>query len=185
MKKLIVVGIIAAMALAICSTMVALASTSVNITITAQGSEVDISCTQSAWNVGTVHNLGIYYTVDNLTWGTFTNLGSENVDIVAHGYNMKNAGSTYTWTLHNTTPGAATFAMMGSIATVGDTQIHTSDFAFITNLPAVGGANTRTFGLEFKAPTSGTGNDLMEMVGSTGSPSETPRGLIFTASVHI
>jgi hypothetical protein len=171
MKKLVLVAILVALVGVVALPFVVSAATTVNIAITATGSEVSLTCNQTAWAVGIVHLADTIYTSDNLTWGEFTNGGSEAMDIVCHAHDM--TGGAVTWTLHNTTPGAATFAMMGSIASENDTEIHTSDYAFVTDLAASG---TQTFGLVFKAPTSGLGNEAMTM---------TSDNVLFTGSIHV
>jgi len=168
MKKLICLAVVLAIGLVMAIPMLASAATSVNIAITATGSEINGTCNQTAWAVGTVQLSQTKYTSDNLVWGKFTNSGSEHMDVVCHGHDM--TGGTG-WTLHNTTPGAATFAMMGSITTVGDVEIHTSNFAFLSNI-----TTDNTFGLVFKGPTSAVGNSAMTMTDS---------GLLFTFSIHV
>jgi hypothetical protein len=173
MKKLIVVAILVALVGVMAVPLMASGASFVNIAITAQGSEIDISCNQTAWVVGTVHNGETKYTpdADNVTWGYFTNNGSEATDIVCHGHNM--TGGTG-WTMDNTTAGAATFAMQGSVTTVGDTEIHSgADAIFVSDLGITHPTHDNAFGLVFKVPTSGTGNAEMTMT------------IVFTGTAHV
>jgi hypothetical protein len=182
-NKLVVFAILAALVLALCPVMVTMAGTVLNITITAQGSEIDVSCNRTAWNVGTVH------LSDNIntgtSWGLLTNSGSEAVDVTIAGRDMKNAGSTITWTFDNTgVAGVATFGMWAGldgndtpdilILEVGDT---------LEKLVDELATGTQDFDLWFYAPTATLGNDSMEMVGAGGTPADSPRGLVLTGSI--
>lgn len=168
MKKYLAVVILVALVGIMAVPLVASAATSVNIAITATGSEVNISCNQTAWAVGTIHLSDVAYTSDNLLWGLFTNSGSEHCNIVCHGHNMTGGSG---WTLDNTTPGSGVFVMRGSVAAVGDVGVCTSDNAFVSNL---GEGATQTFGLVFYGPTVAVGNSAMTMASS---------GLLFTATI--
>lgn len=168
MKKLICLAVVLAIGLVMAIPVLASAATTVNIAITATGSEVNISCNQTAWAVGTVHLSDTILTSDNLVWGLFTNSGSEHCNIVCHGHDMTGGSG---WTLDNTTPGSGVFVMRGSVATVGDVGVCTSDNAFVTNL---GEGATQTFGLVFYGPTAAVGNSAMTMADS---------GLLFTATI--
>jgi hypothetical protein len=182
-NKLVVLAILAALVLAICPVMVTMAGTVLNITITAQGSEIDVSCNRTAWNVGTVH------LSDNIntgtSWGLLTNDGAEAVDVTIAGRSMKNAGSTITWTLANDgIAGTTIFGMWAgldgddtpdiTIKNVGQTLDK------IVDELATG---TQDFDLWFLAPSATMGNDSMEMVGAGGTPADSPRGLVLTGSI--
>lgn len=162
MRKLIVVAIIVAMCIMVMPSAVG-AATYVQIGITATGSDINISCNESAWAVGTVSANEKVWTTDNL-WATITNSTSEAVDVSIHGHDMTNGGTT--WTLSDNGSNAiATFGM----------KIANSDNLTITNIPRTGTAawldeltaagGTQKFGLYFYAPSATLGNLLMTMSG--------------------
>lgn len=188
MKKLIVGITLLALVCALVPLSV-LADTAQYITITATGSEVDITCNWTAWNVGTVHlsdNIGSGPDGGHIyTEGEMTNDGSESVDITIFGENMTDNLTTTNWVLSNTaTAGAATFGMRGGTTT--DNIIIKQELALPYNyiIEALAGSGTTIqFGLEFLAPTSGVGNVEMRML-KIGDAWATPTGLTLTGSPH-
>ena len=172
MKRLIVVGIIlVAMAVMLCPSLVGALSYA-QIAITATGSDVSISCSQTDWDAGTLSHDEVAMTTDNDTWGRITNNTSEAVDVTIHGHDM--AGSGVTWTLsEDGTNGVATIGMKFVLDGGAYQAIpKTTPAAFKTDLA---GSGTQDFGLYLKAPASGVGNVLMTM--SSG-------GLYFEATLH-
>jgi len=182
MKRLIIVGIIVAMLCMICPQII-LADTVQYITITATGSEVDFTCNQTGWDVGTV------FVSDNkvtgYNWGKLTNDGSEAVDVSIAGDNMTDATDSVFWVLSDTaTAGAAIFGMRCGLTTDNVIIKGNTPFNYLVEGLAGSGA-TQAFGLEFLAPTSTIGNLEMEMVGATNVHNDSPRGLILTGTIHV
>jgi len=171
------------LSLGLMQTMTALANiTTVYITITAQGREIDISCNQTGWNVGTVS------ANDNITtsktWARLTSSGTEDVDVTIGGRHMENAGGTDNWTLANDGAAAAdTFAMWAALDGGNWTIVIKNVDETLNLLVDELATGTQDFGLCFLAPTSSVGNDLMEMVGDGGTAADNPRGLVLTGSI--
>lgn len=184
MKKLIVVAIIMAMLAIMAFPLFSSAASVLYITITATGSEVSITCNQTAWNVGTVQASTTATTAIN--WARLTNAGSEAVDVTIAGRSMKNAGGTNTWTLANdASPGSAIFGMEAGLDDAGDLYDITIKNVGETLNKLVDelAPGNQDFGLKFYAPTSTLGNDVMEMVGAGGTAGDSPRGLVLTGSI--
>ena len=140
------------------------ASTTANITITATGSEVDISCNQTIWAIGTVQATQTYATT--ITWGLVTNDGSEDVDVAISGDNM--TGGAVVWVLSDDgNAGAGIIGMNAGLDDADDLydiviKRNTTFNLLVDELTGSGG--TEAFGLQFKSPTSGVGNEAMTMI---------------------
>lgn len=188
MKKQIVVGIILAAMLCALVPLSVLADTVQYITITATGSDVDITCNQTSWNVGTVHandNIQTSCTGGWFNWGNVQNDGSEAVNVAISGENMTDAAVGFWWALSDTaTVGASTFGMRAGLTFSSDNIIIKKSVAFNDLFHALLTGTSDNFGLEFLAPSSGVGNLTMEMVGATDLPSDVPRGLVLTGTIH-
>jgi hypothetical protein len=155
------------------------------ITITATGAEIDISCNQTAWNVGTVSAADTIATSDN--WAMITNNCSDGVDITIHGHDMKSTDNLTTWDLTDNGTGvvAPGFGMQATWHT-GTCNITIREAAaFNTLVVDLASSGTQDFGMCFVAPTANVGNKTMEMVGETNSNVETPRGVCLTATIHV
>ena len=171
-NKLVILAVLAALVLAICPVMVTMAGgTTIDITITAQGSEIDISDNDTVgWDIGTVQqgSSQLYQTGAACTWDLVTNNGSEAVDISIHGHDM--TGNAVTWNLVTTAGAAGDFAMKAGLA--GQTFYPGIEINEAADSPyellkgALGSGLTQAFGLKFFAPTSGVGNEAMTMGGA-------------------
>ena len=74
------------------------AASSCNIDVIAQGSEIDISCNVTLWDIGTWEAADSAVET-GLTWGGITNNGSEAVDLTVYGNDMDDGVVVVTWTL--------------------------------------------------------------------------------------
>lgn len=169
------------------------AASTLYIDITAQGSEVTITCNCTSWSVGTVHNNDNVAT--NLSYCNVTNTTSEAVEITAHGNEMKDAatGAAETWTLASTgTPGANAFAMFIGVNDTNDdweTTVREHDDGSFDKLDndadtTLAASDYWNFGFDFLAPTSSTGNEAMIMCDDAGSETnDTDNGLTLIAAV--
>lgn len=175
MRK-ILVGIIVAL-VTIClipMSVLATGGTTQNIAVTATGSEVNITCDQTTWEIGTVSASETVITGTGSNWGTITNNSTEAVNVTIHGHDM--TGSGVTWTLaDDSVPGAATIGILFS-KDDGDgvydegwtaTNYVKKSTSYVEVATGLANAGTQLFGMKFFAPTSGVGNAAMTM-GSSG-----------------
>jgi hypothetical protein len=146
---------------------VATAATSVNIAITATGSEINITCNQTTWDAGTLSTSETAQTAIN--WGQVQNDGgSEAVDISIHGHDM--TGGAVTWTLSD--DGNAGDAIIGMAAGLDDADdlydiVIKKNAAYNLLVNELATDATEDFGLKFFAPSANVGNEAMTM-GSSG-----------------
>lgn len=160
------------------------AASTAYITITAQGSEVDITCNTTSWNVGTVG------ASDNIAtgtaWARITNNTSEAVDITIHGHDMKSTDNLTTWDLSDNGSNADAVFGMEAALSGGLFNVDIREAAAFNTLKSdLASAATQDFGMCFVAPSATVGNKTMEMVGETNSNVETPRGVCLTATIHV
>lgn len=155
------------------------------ITITATGSEVDITCNVTAWNVGNVSASDNIFTSDN--YFMITNNTSEGIDITIHGHDMKSTDNLTTWDLSDNGTSSITpaFGMQATWHTGTCNVTIREAAAFNTLVVDLAAYGTQDFGMCFIAPSANVGNKVMEMVGETGSNVETPRGVCLTATIHV
>jgi hypothetical protein len=173
MKKLIVLAICMALVGVMVVPLMASGASTLNIAITAQGSEIDITDNVSAWNVGTVQQgHAAYPTTPDKTWGRITNNGAEAVDITVGGEDM--TGGAVTWTCAADGNGAAGSYGMTIVLAASTVVVKDNDGAMNVLVDELAGSGTLDYGMEFDPPTSGTGNEAMTMLES---------GLVFTASI--
>ena len=154
------------------------ASSSCNIDITATGSEVNISCNVTLWAIGTVRASATENTTPGYEWGAVSNLGSEAVNVTVYGNDME--GGAVTWTLSSNSAGAAQFLMYVNTG-AGDNYTIEKEFAgpYLQWATGIAASANQTFGLYFEGPTSGVGNEAMQMTnGGAGAT-----GVVFTASL--
>jgi len=183
MRKVVIMATLFALLMTMGLSQLVSASSVLYITITATGSEIDITCNRTGWTVGIVNASGNVTTGVARTWAQLESKGTEDVDVTIGGRSMKNAAGTVTWTLADDgAAGAATFGMYAGhagkywnvlIKNVGETLNK-----LVTNFSA----GTQNFGLCFLAPTETLGNEVMEMVGADGNANDEPRGLVLTGS---
>ena len=198
MKKLIAVGIIlGALAVMLCPSIAGAASVAY-IDITATGSEINITCNETLWAVGTVNDA---FTTENtgFTWGRITNDTSEEVHLTVNGNEMVDiaTGAGVVWDLDGDgSPAAGDFSMQVGIndsAPAYDYDIE--DFADAPFLFLVydaddtldGGGATWDFGLKFDSGGNpGLGNEAMVMSNAAGTSHavlDADNGLVITASL--
>lgn len=171
MKKLIVVAILVALVGVMAVPLMASGASTLNIAITAQGSEIDISDNVAAWDVGTVQQgHAAYATVPPKDWGRITNNGFEDVDITVSSDNM--TGGAVTW--HNDDDGNGGAGSFGMTAVLAASTVIIKDKTSVVLQLVDELDTTLDYGLEFDPPTSGTGNEAMTMANG---------GLTFTASI--
>lgn len=174
MKKLIVIAALAALVGVMAIPFVASAATSVNIAITATGSEINITCNQSSWDAGTLAASETAQTAIN--WGRVTNDGgSEAVDVSIHGHDM--TGGAVTWTLaDDATPGDGIIGMQAGQDDADDLFdiIIKKNAAYNLLANEIATDAYVDFGLKLLAPTANVGNEAMTMASS---------GLTLTGSI--
>jgi len=143
--------------------LMASADTSVNIAITATGSEINITCNQTSWDAGTLAASETAQTAIN--WGQVTNDGgSEAVDVSIHGHDM--TGGIVTWTLaDDATPGDAIIGMQAGLDDADDLYDivikKSAAYNLLSNELATDASDN--FGIKFYAPTVNVGNEAMTM----------------------
>lgn len=191
MRKLLsLVIILAVLSMLLVTSVVSAVSTTATITITAQGSEVDIvvymhgTTDPAVWDAGTVGASDTPATT--ITTFVLTSAGVEDVDVTIAGRSMKNPTDTVTWTLSDTAaPGAATFGMKAGLDDADDlfdiTILNVGEA--LNKLVDDLATGSQDFGLKFWAPSSVLGNEVMEMVGAAGNHDDADRGLLLTGSI--
>jgi hypothetical protein len=174
MRKWLAIAVVGAILVTMAMPFLASAATSVNIAITATGSEINITCNQTSWDAGTLSASETNETAIN--WGQVENDGgSEAVDISIHGHDM--TGGVVTWTLADDgNAGAATIGMKAGLDDADDLFdiVIKKTAAFNLLVDELATDATADFGLKLWAPTSGVGNEAMTMESS---------GLTLTGSI--
>ena len=155
------------------------AATSCNIDVTAQGSEIDISCNVTLWDIGIWE--GSDSPVETgLTWGEITNNGSEAVDLTVYGNDMDDGVVVVTWVC-GSAAGAAQFEINLGLegGSYNQDVKKEGDTPYTTWKSGLASLGTQAFGFQFNGPTTGVGNEAMTMTnGSDGMA-----GLVITASL--
>jgi len=190
MRKLMGIVVILTILVSLCLVPSVSAGTTDTITITATGSEVDISVDEAAWDVGYVYASGTYNTPGTpaTSWATLTSGGVENVDVTIAGRSMKNAAGTHIWTLSDTAEaGDDIFGMKAGLDDEGDLMdiIILNVGQTLEKLVDELATGTQDFGLRFLAPTVLNDLEEMEMVGAGGTAADVPRGLVLTGSIDV
>jgi len=189
MRKWILVGILSLLVLSLVP-MTAQAATTDTIQITATGAEVNISIDTASWAIGYVYEDTTYTTgnLDTAAWATLTNNGGEAVDVTVFAYDMEDDSDTDTWDCADDgNNGADVFAMYAGLNDGDDTfdviikeYLSTPYNQLIDELAASG---TQELGLQFEAPSTMSTYEAMVMVGSSGTITDSDRGVTFTGSV--
>lgn len=139
-------------------------TTTVNIAITAQGSEISITCNQTDWDAGT---LAASETAESgLSWGQVENDGgAEAVDISIRGYDM--TGGAVTWTLSDDgNAGSGIIGMNAGLEGGSYNIVIKKNASYNLLVDELATDATQNFGLQLKAPTAAVGNEAMTMASS-------------------